>query len=131
MTNPPVTDLSAAPLFIMEQLPRATPATLRPFIYAICLANGGVTASDVVTAAHSFFSPLDNKLYDENEEGARTCLEILAEALLIAMVDGNELRYNPEKQLFVMATASRARWLSIATTLNSALPAHFIVDLQA
>ena len=100
MTNLPVTELPAAPLFLFEELPRVTSAALRPFVYAICLARGAVTAHEVVTAAHSFFSPGDNEPFTEDEAPASTCLELCVESLLNAMVNHGELRYNTEKSIY-------------------------------
>ena len=133
MTDPHVTELPAAPLYLLEEIPRATTAALRPFVYAICLARGAVSVSDVVTAAYNFFSPLDNKLFCEGEDGQvdKTYLEILSAVVLTEMVDRGSLKFHTEKKLFVMNPEGQGHWLSVATTLDSALPTHFIADLRS
>lgn len=121
----------------IDENPLLTHAHVKPYIIAILLHRGGVSFGEVVSALIPHCAQIDIKtgaygeLIDCDPDKSR--LEILIEETLGEMVATQLLRYNDEKDLWVLSLGENQRnlttVLSWVSTLGGQLPHHLLVDV--
>ncbi|MEJ2510249.1 MAG: hypothetical protein P8Y72_01495 [Anaerolineales bacterium] len=116
-----------------DSLPLLTVPIVRPYIIAILLHRGAVTRVEVLHALTGLCCQSDIRVggwdpYDEDWcEGTR--VEKVVDLALGEMVAENYLRYNPEKEIWVLTPDNLGGVISWAAATGSRIPTHLLIDM--
>lgn len=115
---------------LVEDQPRLTTAHIRPFVWAILMFRTGVSCWEVVNAVSAVCSTEDLKI-DDYDEDARTQLEICVEEVLAEMTLEGLLRYNEEKDVWVLSYSHKnvPTVIKAVAGVNGSMPSHFLLDM--
>lgn len=115
---------------LVEDQPRLTAAHARPFVWAILLYRGAVHSWEVVNALSAVCSTVDMKIDDEDEDD-RTRAEVCADVVLAEMTIEGILRYNEEKDVWVLAysPSNVPTVIKAVAGVNGSMPQHFLLDM--
>ena len=115
---------------LIDDLPRVTHANVKPYIIAVLLHRGAVSFSEVVSSI-SPHCPLDDLRIEDDYE--KSTLELIVEEVLGEMVAGRILRYNEDKDLWVIDPGSNNQnvptVISWAATTGAQIPHHFTLEM--
>ena len=115
---------------LIDDLPRVTHANVKPYIIAVLLHRGAVSFSEVVSSI-SPHCPLDDLRIEDDYE--KSTLELIVEEVLGEMVAGRILRYNEDKDLWVIDPGSNNQnvptVISWASTTGAQIPHHFTLEM--
>ena len=115
---------------LIDDLPRVTHANVKPYIIAVLLHRGAVSFSEVVSSI-SPHCPLDDLRIEDDYE--KSTLELIVEEVLGEMVAGRILRYNEDKDLWVIDPGSNNQnvptVISCAATTGAQIPHHFTLEI--
>ncbi|MFZ9315672.1 MAG: hypothetical protein ACO24P_00185 [Candidatus Nanopelagicaceae bacterium] len=120
----------------IDDTPLLTHAHIRPHIIAILLHRGGVRFCEVVSALAPHCAQIDLKVgaYGELEDcdPDLSRLENLINEVLGEMVGEQILRYNDEKEMWVLSLGENRKHLttviSWASVLGGQIPHHLLID---
>jgi len=115
---------------LIEDIPKLTTAHIRPFVWATLMYRTGVASWEVVSAVSAVCS-LDDTRIDDYDDQDRTWLEICVDEVLAEMTFEGLLRYNAEKDLWVLAyTLSNVPTVIKAVSgVNGSMPKHFLLEM--
>lgn len=128
---------SAVGPFIDEN-PLLTHAHVKPYIIAILLHRGAVSFPEILAAITPHCAQIDVKTGAYGEafdcDPDKTRLEILAEEVLGEMVAAHLLRYNEDKELWVLSLGENKKNLttiiSWVATLGGQIPHHLLMESE-
>lgn len=135
--NPHCIPSSVGPF--IEELPLVTHASVKPYIIAILLHRGAVRFTEVITCLTQHCPSVDLKLgaWDAIENcdvSDKTRLELITEEVLGEMVAQGILRYNEERELWVLQVGRNKRYLpeiiNWVSATSGQLPHHLLADLS-
>lgn len=106
--------------------PHATPARVRPFIWAYLLLRGAVRSSEVEQALAGHV--LDGDLRAWSDPLDRTNLRVIVDDVLAEMVFEGLLRVNQD--LYVLKPEAITKAVSMTCQLNAQLPDHLLMELD-
>lgn len=120
----------------VDENPLLTHAHVRPYIIAILLHRGAVSFSEILTALTPHCAQIDLKVgaYGELDDcdPDKSRLELITEEVLGEMVSEQILRYNEEKDIWVLSIGENQKNLttiiSWTSTLGGQVPHHLFVD---
>lgn len=124
---------------LIEDLPLATHASVKPYIIAILLNRGAVSFGEVISCMIPHCSSIDLKLgaWDSIENcdiSDKTRLELIVEEVLGEMVAQGILRYNEDKDLWVLQAGANKRHLpeiiNWVSATSGQLPHHLLAELS-
>lgn len=115
---------------LLEDQPRITTAHVRPFIWAVLMYRSGVHSWEVVNALSAVCSTADTKI-DDYDDDSRTWLEICVEEVLGDMTAEGLLRYNIEKDVWVLAynPTNVPTVIKAVAGVNGSMPSHFLLEM--
>ncbi len=115
---------------LIDDLPLASPATIRPYLIAIVLHRGAVAEHELVAALTPHCSMCDLKVGGwSTQDGAyldETRLELVIGEVLGEFVQNGWLRYNEEQERWVAPPTAIRFWVTKATELNASVPMHLL-----
>jgi len=122
----------------VDENPLLTHAHIKPWIIAILLQRGAVKFNEIITAVSPHCAQIDTKVgaYGELEDcdPDKTRLELFTEEVLGEMVAEGILRYNDDKDNWVLTTGPNNLHLttiiSWVSTTGGQLPAHLLLDFE-
>ena len=123
----------------IDDLPLLTHARIKPYIIATLLHRGAVRFGEIASALTPHCTEIDLKvgMWDgvENYEiGDRSRLEYLIEEVLGEMVSQQILRYNEERDLWVLSLGDNRQNLpkiiNWVAALGGQLPQHLLLDMS-
>jgi hypothetical protein len=111
---------------LIDESPKLTTASIRPFVWAALLFRTGVKPSEIVGMVACVCN---------HEEGeSRSWAELCAEEVLGDMLASGLCRYNAEKDLWVLSVGENRRnvpeVIAAVSSLNAELPKHFLLDMS-
>lgn len=120
----------------IDDTPLLTHAHIRPYIIAILLHRGAVSFGEVLTAINPHCAQIDIKpgAYGELDDcdPDKSRLELLTEEVLGEMVSEHILRYNEEKELWVLSMGQNkvnlTKVISWVATVGGQIPHHLLID---
>ena len=113
-------------MVFIDHQPKATPARIRPFIWAYLLLRGAVRRSEVEQALAGHVATDDNRIFDDRH--GRTRLAAMVDDVLGTMVFEGLLRVNGH--LYVLKKEGMTRAVSATCTLNAQLPDHLLMEID-
>ena len=115
---------------MIEDQPKITTAHVRPFVWAILMFRTGVSCWEVINALSAVCSTEDTKI-DDYDDDARTWLEICVEEVLAEMTIEGLLRYNEEKDVWVLAYSAKnvPTVIKAVSGVNGSMPNHFLLEM--
>ena len=123
----------------IDDLPLITHANIKPYIIAILLHRGAVSFGEIITAVQPHCPQIDLKVgawdsIENCEVDDKTRLELLVEEVLGEMVVSQFLRYNEEKDVWVLSLGENLNNLTTIINWVSAtgaqLPQHILMDMS-
>jgi len=123
----------------IDDLPLLTHARIKPYIIAALLHRGAVRFGEIASALVPHCTEIDLKvgMWDgvENYEiGDRSRLEYLIEEVLGEMVSQQILRYNEERDLWVLSLGDNRQNLpkiiNWVAALGGQLPQHLLLEMS-
>ena len=129
-----VDELPACGLLV-DELPLLSAANIKPYIIAILLHRGAVRQSDIIASLIPHCSSDDIRVggwdYFENDEYCdSTRLEKLIDEVLAEYVCDGLLRYNEEKDLWVLTDDDLATVISWVAATKARFPQHLSLELS-
>jgi len=122
---------------LIDESPKLTTASIRPFVWAALLFRTGVKPSEIVGMVACVCNHEDLKVanWEDAEEGeSRSWAELCAEEVLGDMLASGLCRYNAEKDLWVLSVGENRRnvpeVIAAVSSLNAELPKHFLLDMS-
>lgn len=120
----------------IDENPLLTHAHIRPYIIAILLHRGAVSFAEVLTAITPHCAQIDIKpgAYGELDDcdPDKSRLELLTEEVLGEMVSEQILRYNEEKDLWVLSMGQNkvnlTKVIGWVSTVGGQIPHHLLID---
>lgn len=119
---------------LIDDVPLLTSAHVRPYVVASLLHRGAVKHCEIIAslvphATHADlivggWDPFDED-YCEGSRLEKLVDEVLAEFLIEGLV-----RYNEDKELWVLTSQNLSRIISWAAALGSKLPEHLLSDMS-
>ena len=113
-------------MVFLDHQPKATPARIRPFVWAYLLLRGAVRRAEVEQALAGHCSGDDTRIWDDPWN--RTRLAAMIDDVLAAMVFDGLLRVNGD--LYVLKKEGMTRAVSATCTLNAQLPDHLLMEID-
>lgn len=117
---------------LIDDLPRITHANVRPYIVAVLLHRGAVSFSEIVGSITPH-CPIDDLRIDDDEFN-KTSLERIVEEVLGEMVIEKILRYNEDKDIWVItpgdANQNVPRVINWAAATGAQIPPHFTLEMS-
>lgn len=122
----------------VDENPLLTHAHIKPYIIAILLHRGAVSFSEILVAISPHAAQIDLKLgaYGEFEDcdPNKSRLELLVEEVLGEMVIEKIIRYNDDKDIWVLFLGENknnlTKIIGWASTLGGQIPHHLLIDLD-
>jgi len=123
----------------IDELPLITHANIKPYIIAVLLHRGAVSFGEIITAVQPHCPQIDLKVgawdsIENCEIEDKTRLELLVEEVLGEMVAGKLLRYNEDKDIWVLSVGENLNNLTTIVNWVSAtgaqLPQHILLDMS-
>lgn len=116
---------------LLDDLPHITHANVKPYIIAVLLHRGAVTFNEIVSSI-SLHCPLDDlRMSDESD---KSNLELIVEEVLGEMVSCKVLRYNEDKDFWVISPGTNNQnvptVISWASNLGAQIPHHFTLEMS-
>lgn len=127
-------DLPGSVGAFIEEMPMITTAHVRPYVVAILLHRGAVHRHEVVSSVSPHCSVDDLKVgaWDPLEgdycEGTR--LERIIDEVLGEFVHDHILRYNDERDLWVLTTTRLPMVISWVAAVGGKMPQHLLSDMS-
>jgi hypothetical protein len=122
---------------LIDEIPRLTLSTVRPFVWSALLYRTAVRPSEIVSLVSVLCSPEDLKVgaWEEAEaDETRSWAEYLAEEVLGDMLAAGLCRYNEEEDLWVLSAGENRRnvpeIIAAVSSLNAELPKHLLLELS-
>lgn len=120
----------------VDENPLLTHAHVRPYIIAILLHRGAVSFPEILTALSPHCAQIDLKVgaYGEFDDcdPDKSRLELITEEVLGEMVSEQILRYNEEKDIWVLSLGDNQKHLttiiSWTSTLGGQVPHHLFIS---
>lgn len=113
-------------LVTIDLQPHATPARVRPFVWAYLLLRGAVRSSEVEGALTGHVADGDIRAWSDPLD--RTNLRVIIDDVLAEMVFEGLLRVN--KDLYVLKPEAITKAVSTTCQLNAQLPDHLLMELD-
>ena len=115
---------------LIEDTPKLTTATVRPFVWSILMFRTGVKSWEVVNALSAVCSVEDMKIHDEDEE-ERTWAEICVDTVIAEMVIEGLLDYNDEEDMWVLRYSPQVlpTVIKAVAGVNGSMPQHFLLEM--
>ena len=115
---------------LVEDVPKLTTAIVRPFVWSILMFRTGVQSWEVVNSLSAVCSVEDMKIHDEDEDD-RTWAEICVDTVLAEMLVEGLLRYNEEKDTWVLdyAPENVPTVIKAVSGVNGSMPKNFLLDM--
>lgn len=119
---------------LIDELPLLTAANVRPYVVASLLHRGAVRHTEIIASLVPHCSHADlivggwdpyDEDYCENTRVEKLVDEVLAEFLIEGLV-----RYNDDKELWVLTSTNLSRVISWAAALGAKLPEHLLSDMS-
>jgi hypothetical protein len=119
---------------LIDDVPLLTAAHVRPYVVASLLHRGAVRHTEIIASLIPHCSNADlivggwdpfDEDYCENTRAEKLVDEVLAEFLIEGLV-----RYNDEKELWVLTSSNLSRVISWAAALGAKLPGHLLSDMS-
>lgn len=119
---------------LIDDLPMLSTANIRPYVIAILLHRGAVRPSDVIASLIPHCSSDDIRVggwdYFENDDYCDgTRLEKLIDEVLADYVCDGILRYNEEKELWVLTNNDLTTVISWVAATKAKFPQHLSLEL--
>ena len=118
---------------LIDDLPMITHANVRPYVIAVLLHRGAVAFSEIVGSI-SPHCHLDDLRISEDSEFEKSRLEEIVEEVLGEMVQERLLRYNEERDFWVLSPGvshqNVSKVISWAATLGAQIPHHFSLEMS-
>lgn len=117
---------------LIDDLPRITHANVKPYVIAVLLHRGAVGFSEIVSSI-SPHCPLDDLRLGDGDEYEKSPLELIVEEVLGEMVASKILRYNEDKDLWVITPGCNNQnvptVISWAASTGAQIPHHFTLEM--
>ena len=113
-------------MVFLDHQPKATPARVRPFVWAYLLLRGAVRRHEVEGALVGHVAEDDLRIFDDPLE--RTRLAVVIDDVLATMVFEGLLRVN--EGLYVLRKEGITKAVSATCTLNAQLPDHLLMEID-
>ena len=115
---------------LIDNTPPLTVAHVRPFVWAILLYRGAVHSWEVVNALSAVCGLFDMKIADHDEDD-RTRSEICVDTVLAEMIIEGLLRYNEEKDIWVLEydPGNVPTVIKAVSGVNGSMPKHFLLEM--
>lgn len=113
-------------LITFDHQPKATPARIRPFVWAYLLLRGAVRRCEVEGALTGHVQDHDIRAWSDPLE--RTELQVIIDDVLATMVFEGLLRVNQD--LYVLTPQSMSKAVSTTCQLNAQLPDHLLMEID-
>lgn len=115
---------------LVDNNPLLTAAHVRPFVWAILLYRGAVHSWEVVNALSAVCSTADMKIVDDDDDD-RTMVEICVDTVLAEMIIEGLIRYNEEKDIWVLEYDSNnvPTVIKAVSGVGGSMPKHFLLDM--
>ena len=115
---------------LIDDTPKLTTATVRPFVWSILMFRTGVKSWEVVNALSAVCSVEDMKVHDEDEE-ERTWAEICVDTVIAEMVIEGLLDYNDEEDMWVLRYSPQVlpTVIKAVAGVNGRMPQHFLLEM--
>jgi len=118
---------------LIDDLPMITHANVRPYVIAVLLHRGAVSFSEIVSSI-SPHCPIDDLRITDDAEFEKSRLEIIVEEVLGEMVQEKILRYNENRDFWVLSPGSYhqnvPKVISWASSLGAQIPHHFTLEMS-
>lgn len=120
---------------LIDELPLLTHAHVRPYVIAILLHRGAVQSGEIVSSISPHCPVIDLRITDDygDLDYNKTRLELLVDEVLGEMVAEGILRYNDDKDIWVLSPGDRKQHIpkiiSWVATLGAQLPHHLALEL--
>lgn len=120
---------------LIDDLPLLTHAHIRPYVIAVLLHRGAVGFMEIVGSITPHCSVDELRICDEYSDIGfeKTRLELLVEEVLGEMVAEGILRYNEDKDIWVLSPGERKqnvpKIISWVATLGGQLPHHLTLEI--
>lgn len=113
-----------------DHQPKATPARVRPFIWAFLLLRGAVRRYEIEASLIGHVADDDCKVWDDEHE--RTPLQVVVDDVLGEMVAQGLLRLSRDvnNDLYVLRQQAMAQAISMTCQLNAQLPDHLLMEVH-
>jgi len=123
---------------LVDENPLLTHAHIRPYIIAILLHRGGVRFDEILSALTPHAAQIDLKVgaYGELDDcdPDKSRLELLTEEVLAEMLIERLIRYNDEKDLWVLSNGKKQNNLTTiiawASVTGGQIPHHLLIDVD-
>lgn len=122
---------------IIDETPKLTTASVRPFVWAVLLYRGAVHSWEVVNAISAVCNQEDLKVgnfEDSDLDEEKSWCEICTETVLAEMLIEGLLRYNESEDLWVLRVGENKEnvpaVIAAVSTLNAEMPKHFLLDMS-
>lgn len=123
---------------LVDENPLITHAHIRPYIIAILLHRGGVRFDEILSALTPHAAQIDLKVgaYGELDDcdPDKSRLELLTEEVLAEMLIERLIRYNDEKDLWVLSNGKKQNNLTTiiawASVTGGQIPHHLLIDVD-
>ena len=115
---------------VFDETPRLTTAVVRPFVWAVLMFRTAIKSHEVVHALSAVCSTEDLKIDDYDEDG-RTWAEICVDEVLGEMTSEGLLRYNSEKDFWVLrySPVNVPTVIKAVAGVNGRMPSHFQLEM--
>ncbi len=115
---------------VFDDTPKLTTALVRPFLWAVLMFRTAIKSHEVVHALSAVCSTEDLKIDEDDEEG-RTWAEICVDEVLGEMTSEGLLRYNSEKDFWVLrySRANVPTVIKAVAGVNGRMPSHFQLEM--
>ena len=120
---------------LIDDLPSLTHAHVKPYVIAVLLHRGAVSFMEIVGSITPHCSINELRICDEYGDAGfeKTRLELLVEEVLGEMVAEGILRYNEDKDIWVLSPGERKqnvpKIISWVATLGGQLPHHLALEI--
>jgi hypothetical protein len=121
---------------LFDEIPKLTPAMVRPYAWANLLYRGATRPCEVVAALAPVCSREDMKIgnwEDADPDEERTWAEVCAEEVLGEMLSEGLCRYNEDLDIWVLTAGLNKKNVPIVigavTSLNAQMPKHLLVEI--
>ena len=122
---------------LIDETPRLTLASVRPFVWSSLLYRTAVRPSEIVSLVSVLCSVEDLKVAaweEADSEETRSWAEYLAEEVLGDMLSSGLCRYNSEEDLWVLTAGENRRnvpeIIAAVSSLNGEMPKHLLLELS-
>ena len=122
---------------LIDETPRLTLASVRPFVWSALLYRTAVRPSEIVSLVSVLCSVEDLKVAgweEADSDETRSWAEYLTEEVLGDMLASGLCRYNSDEDLWVLTAGENKqnvpKIIAAVSSLNAELPKHLLLELS-